>query len=107
MCIRDSYSGRPVFESNRQGKEGEISRDPDRSWLPKPRMNVEQFLSQNGHHYVVTTESRLDELQDQADDALSEVARIPYFLNNENLVLLTLSPSLADRVDRVDATSHP
>ena len=100
------YSGRPVFELNRQGKEGEISRDPDRGWLPKPRMNVEQFLSQNGHHYVVTTESRLDELQDQADDALSEVARIPYFLNNENLVLLTLSPSLADRVDRVDATSH-
>ena len=100
------YSGRPVFELNRQGKEGEISRDPDRGWLPKPRMNVEQFLSQNGHHYVVTTESRLDELQDQAGDALSEVARIPYFLNNENLVLLTLSPSLAVRVDRVEATSH-
>ncbi|MEC8508122.1 MAG: hypothetical protein VXZ53_14165, partial [Planctomycetota bacterium] len=59
-----------------------------------------------GHHYVVTTESRLDELQDQAGDSLSEVARIPYFLNDENLVLLTLSPSLADRVDQVEATSH-
>ena len=100
------YSGRPVFELNRQGKEGETRRDPARSWLPKPRMNVEQFLSQKGHQYVVTTDSRLDELLDQAGGALSEVARIPYFLNDDNLVLLTLSPNLAERVDQVEATSH-
>ncbi len=83
------YSGHPIYELNRQGRDGETERDPQKDWKPKPRMSVQQFLSQGGNHYVVTTDTQLPELQRQAGGVLSEVARVPYFLNDEDLVLLT------------------
>ena len=52
-------------------------------------MSVQQFLTQGGNPYLVTTETQLPELQKQAGGVLSEVARVPYFLKDEDLVLLT------------------
>jgi 4-amino-4-deoxy-L-arabinose transferase-like glycosyltransferase len=98
------YSGHPIYELNRQGRDGKTQRDLGKDWKPKPRMSVEQFLSQGGNHYLVTTDTQLPDLQKQAGGVLSEVARVPYFLNDEDLVLLTTQHEFMARKDQLTET---
>jgi 4-amino-4-deoxy-L-arabinose transferase-like glycosyltransferase len=82
-CLEPSwvfYSGHPVREL-----EPEQLTDQERG-----------FFSRGSDAFVITTRERLEEVQDALPDTVRVLAEVPYFMRNQQLVLLGHANALAD-----------
>ncbi len=64
-----------------------VGRPRTNDWQIKPYWNVWQYLSQSPDRYVITTVGQLEQIG-TLPDRVMVLARTPYFLRNEELVLL-------------------
>ena len=104
------YGGHPVWELRRRPElEGKTVFDVERQrrfrpWEHKPRLDVITFLATRPEAYVITTQSRLDQIQHELPADIEVLAAAPYFLKRRELVVIGRKSSTAVTVaDAVDA----
>ena len=77
--------------------DGAAAQDQRRGpWDNKPLQDAWQFLNGGSHHFVITTASMLEQLN-QLPPGVEVVSRAPYFLRDDELVLLGNRGPLAAR----------
>ncbi len=97
-CLEPSwvfYSQRPVRElSFPDSSHSADSLQRSRDWHPYPRPPVDRFLDQNPQAMLITTRDHLKRLGSMGDQ-LEVVAEAPYFLKDQELVLLRRRSGMA------------
>ncbi len=77
-----------------------------RDWQAKPARDVWGYLSVSPHRYAITSEQYLRSIG-RLPDGVQVVARTPYFLQDDTLVLLGTGPSLARTPPRPQNENAP
>ena len=80
------YSKAPVLELYADGEEREWSKRV-KDWKPKPRTDVLTFVKRSPDPYLITTDTRIEELQ-LAIGKVKVVAETDYFLQEDEKLLL-------------------
>jgi hypothetical protein len=65
-----------------------------KDWQFKPLLNAWRFLDKSDHHFIITAASVIDRIGDLPSH-VEVVARTPYFLRNDELLLLATRPAVA------------
>ena len=74
-------------------------------WQFKPLLNAWHYLNAGSDRFVITTASQLENIG-KLPNHVEVVARTPYFLRNEELILLGTRPSLAQTPADLQVTNE-
>ncbi|MDG2385351.1 MAG: glycosyltransferase family 39 protein [Pirellulaceae bacterium] len=62
---------------------------------------VQNYLAEKPHHYLITTRDRYEELRPQLTQRIKVLGEIPYFLREQNLLLLGRPAPTAKRLENL------
>ncbi len=85
------YADRPIVEIDHElFDEATVEKIPEREhrWMKKTRVSTASFLETYRKVLVIVPASRLEEFLSRGDREWQELERVPYFLKNEDLILL-------------------
>ncbi|MCH7729273.1 MAG: hypothetical protein IH991_22745, partial [Planctomycetes bacterium] len=92
-CLESSwvfYTGQTIWElhPSRPGQAHVFLDTRTKPWKPKPRTDIQTFLANSPDAFIITTKDRLDSLKPYLPRDVVVLAAVPYFLKNQQLVLL-------------------
>jgi 4-amino-4-deoxy-L-arabinose transferase-like glycosyltransferase len=96
------YGGRPINELT--AKKNWVERNG--SWIPEPKIDVEDFLQQSPNACVITTDEHLAELRKLVPEHFGVLAQAPYFLRNSQLVVVGSTDASERTARTAPATGH-
>lgn len=91
------YSGKTVFELSESNGKSFVSMSRERDWHPKPRPDLKQFLTLESGQ-VITLKRLLPHVEKAINGPVSIVRTSPYFMKDEELVLIeSMQPDVASK----------
>jgi 4-amino-4-deoxy-L-arabinose transferase-like glycosyltransferase len=103
------YSGRPVKELAASGRAEWLGTfaQIDSNWRPTPALGLDDLAADPDRWLLITTGRQLVDCQDRLPPGFEVLSQVPYFMKNDQLLLLGRRPvELSARESNPDKTSR-